>query len=205
MTCRCPRYDPSATAKLPVSERHLPPEHMARIAPLAATSKTHDEAGPRPAWVEDSELGPLARLSAAAVASTPMLPAEALRRIAFLLEAEGEASYKSRAFRRAAEAVEAVAPSELEELRSRRQLASLPGLGPTTAAVVSECLAGSVPGVPPGPGRAHPGWPARASAAAPRPAPRRPAQPFRLVRWRQPDRGDGPGRSGPGPPIPRPH
>jgi putative hydrolase len=89
-------------------------------------------------------LGPLARLPAA-IASTSVLPAEALRRIAFLLEAEGEASYKSGAFRRAAAAVEAVTPSELEELRSRQQLASLPGLGPTTAAVVSECLAGSVP------------------------------------------------------------
>jgi len=74
-----------------------------------------------------------------------VLPAEALRRIAYLLEAEGEASYKSRAFRRAAAAVEAVAPSELEELRSRHELASLPGIGPTTAAVISECLAGSVP------------------------------------------------------------
>jgi putative hydrolase len=90
-------------------------------------------------------LGPLARLPGAAVASTSMLPAEALRRIAFLLEAEGEASYKSRAFRRAAAAVEAVAPSELEELRSRQQLASLPGLGATTAAVVSQSLSGSVP------------------------------------------------------------
>ena len=100
---------------------------------------------PRPASVEKFRAGLLARLPGAAVASTPVLPAEALRRIAYLLEAEGEASYKSRAFRRAAEAVEAVAPSQLEELRSRQQLASLPGLGPTTAAVVSECLAGSVP------------------------------------------------------------
>ena len=74
-------------------------------------------------------LGPLARLPAAAVASTSVQPTEALRRIAYLLEAEGEASYKSRAFRRAAAAVEAVAPSKLEELRSRQQLASLPGLG----------------------------------------------------------------------------
>jgi putative hydrolase len=74
-----------------------------------------------------------------------MLPAEALRRIAFLLEAEGEASYKSQAFRRAAAAVDAVALPELEALRSRQSLASLPGLGPTTSTVVSECLAGSVP------------------------------------------------------------
>ena len=57
-----------------------------------------------------------------------MLPAEALRRIAFLLEAEGEASYKSQAFRRAAAAVDAVALPELEALRSRQRLASLPGL-----------------------------------------------------------------------------
>ncbi len=74
-----------------------------------------------------------------------MLPAEALRRIAFLLEAEGEASYKSQAFRRAAAAVDAVALPELEALRSRQRLASLPGLAPTTSTVVSECLAGSVP------------------------------------------------------------
>ena len=80
-----------------------------------------------------------------AVTSEAVLPAEVLRRIAYLLESQGETSYKAQAFRRAAATVETMAPAKLEELYHRKELASLPGVGPTTAAVVSQCLAGSVP------------------------------------------------------------
>lgn len=91
-----------------------------------------------------------------------MQPAEALRRIAFLLEAEGAAPYKPQAFRRAASTVDAIAPAELAQLSAGRRLETLTGVGATTATVITEALAGPVPGylhvleerqppVPPGP------------------------------------------------------
>ncbi|HXW79823.1 MAG TPA: PHP domain-containing protein [Acidimicrobiales bacterium] len=74
-----------------------------------------------------------------------MSPAEALRRIAYLLEAEGADSYKARAFRRAATVVDATPAAELRRLDEQRRLESLPGVGKSTAAVIAEALAGSVP------------------------------------------------------------
>ena len=75
-----------------------------------------------------------------------MQPAEALRRIAYLLEAEGAETYKVQAFRRVAATVEAVGPGELARLNEQRRLETLKGVGSSTAAVISEALAGSVPG-----------------------------------------------------------
>lgn len=74
-----------------------------------------------------------------------MRPSDALRRIAYLLEAERAESYKAEAFRRAAAAVDAVAAPRLEELWRHGRLESLPRVGRTTAAVVAEALAGQVP------------------------------------------------------------
>jgi len=74
-----------------------------------------------------------------------VLPAQALRRIGFLLEAEGAATYKVQAFRRAAATVEAMAPGELERLNQEGRLATLKGIGDATAAVISQALAGEVP------------------------------------------------------------
>jgi putative hydrolase len=74
-----------------------------------------------------------------------MIPADALREIAYLLEAEGADGFKARAFRRAASAVDATPPEELNRLDAQRRLDSLPGVGKSTAAVISEALAGSVP------------------------------------------------------------
>jgi putative hydrolase len=73
-------------------------------------------------------------------------PAEALRQIAYLLEADGAEGYKARAFRRAASAVDATPPEELRRLAAQRRLESLPGVGKSTAAVITEALAGSMPG-----------------------------------------------------------
>jgi len=73
-------------------------------------------------------------------------PAQALRRIAFLLEAEGATSYKPQAFRRAASAVDATEPAELARLNASHRLETLAGVGATTATVISEALAGAVPG-----------------------------------------------------------
>ena len=75
-----------------------------------------------------------------------MLPADALRRIAYLLEAQGAETYKVQAFRRAASTVDEVAPAELARLDEQGRLETLSGVGKSTAAVISEALSGSTPG-----------------------------------------------------------
>ena len=75
----------------------------------------------------------------------PLGPAEALRRIAYLLERDGAETYKVRAFRRAAASVDAVERAELERLASSGSLKSLPSVGDTTAKVIAEAATGKVP------------------------------------------------------------
>jgi putative hydrolase len=72
-------------------------------------------------------------------------PIDALSRIAFLLEAEEAPIYKVRAFRHAADALALVAPAEVAKLAARRGLTSIPGIGDTSATVITEALDGKVP------------------------------------------------------------
>jgi putative hydrolase len=72
-------------------------------------------------------------------------PVAALRRIAYLLERNGASTYKVRAFRNAAVALEPMSESDLSELAAAGRLQSIPGVGKSTAEAIAEALAGAVP------------------------------------------------------------
>ena len=70
----------------------------------------------------------------------------ALRRIAFELERGGAPTYRVRAFRRAAQVLDGLAAGELGRRVEAGTLEALPGIGTTTAQVITEAAAGRQPG-----------------------------------------------------------
>jgi putative hydrolase len=72
-------------------------------------------------------------------------PGADLRRIAFLLEVASEPTFRVRAFRSAAAAVEQMAPAELAERARRGTLRELPGIGEVLARTIGESLRGEEP------------------------------------------------------------
>ena len=74
-----------------------------------------------------------------------MDPLEALERIATLLERSRAGRYKEEAFRKAAVAVRERPAEELRALAEAGNLESLPGIGSSTARVITQTLAGEVP------------------------------------------------------------
>ncbi len=70
---------------------------------------------------------------------------QALRQIAFELERGSAPTYRVRAFRRAAAVLDALPPGELERLAAAGTLEALPGIGATTAQVVTEAASGRQP------------------------------------------------------------
>jgi putative hydrolase len=75
-----------------------------------------------------------------------MEPARALERIAYLLDRAREKPYRVRAYLRAAEVVKALTPDELVARVAARTLEELDGIGPKTAAIITEvATSGSTP------------------------------------------------------------
>ncbi|GAB7049132.1 PHP domain-containing protein [Catenuloplanes indicus] len=72
-------------------------------------------------------------------------PVADLRRIAFLLEAAHEATFRVKAFRSAANALGALDPAEVSERADNGTLSNLKGVGDVTARCVAESLAGEEP------------------------------------------------------------
>jgi len=75
-----------------------------------------------------------------------MEPADALERIAYLLDRAREKPYRVRAYLRAAEIVKGLAPDEVVARIAAGTLEELDGIGPKTAAIITEvAISGSTP------------------------------------------------------------
>ncbi len=74
-----------------------------------------------------------------------MNPVEALREIGFLLERSRSETHRVKAYRKAADTVAAMSVDEREERQREHSWPKVVGIGPKTAAVITQAMAGDVP------------------------------------------------------------
>lgn len=74
-----------------------------------------------------------------------MNPVDALREIGFLLERTRAETHRVRAYRNAADVVAAMSPEQRIEHQRERNWATVTGIGPKTALVIAQAVAGEVP------------------------------------------------------------
>jgi putative hydrolase len=72
-------------------------------------------------------------------------PVEALREIGFLLERTRSETHRVKAYRKAADTVAAMSAEERDDHQRERSWAKVAGIGPKTAAVITEAMSGQVP------------------------------------------------------------
>jgi putative hydrolase len=72
-------------------------------------------------------------------------PVEALREIGFLLERSRSDTHRVKAYRKAADTVAAMGAEEREDHQREHNWAKVAGIGPKTAAVITQAMAGGVP------------------------------------------------------------
>ena len=77
--------------------------------------------------------------------TTPMDPADALRRVAYLLDRTLAPSQKALAFAKATETVESLGADVIAAKHAEGTLGDLPGIGKSTGSVIAEALDGKVP------------------------------------------------------------
>jgi len=77
--------------------------------------------------------------------TAPVEPDDALRRVAFLLERERAGSYRVEAFRKAMATVRELGSAAVAKHVGDGTLQSVPGIGKSTAGVIGEAVAGSLP------------------------------------------------------------
>ena len=75
----------------------------------------------------------------------PVSPQAALREVGFWLERSRADTYRVKAYRKAADALDALGADDLEALAQADAWGQVPGLGPKTVAVIRETLQGRVP------------------------------------------------------------
>jgi putative hydrolase len=74
-----------------------------------------------------------------------MNPVEALREIGFLLERSRSETHRVKAYRKAADTVAAMSVEEREQRQREHSWPKVTGIGPKTAAVITQAMAGDVP------------------------------------------------------------
>lgn len=74
-----------------------------------------------------------------------MDPVEALREIAYYLERSRAETHRVKAYRRAADVVEALSPDQRAQRAASNSWSELAGIGPKTSAIISQSVAGKVP------------------------------------------------------------